>query len=231
MKKISPSVIAALILIPVVLVAGSYTFFFVHINNRSLSGSPEQWGQFGDFFGGTLNPIYALLAFVGVLITIHLQSKQLELAEKRALIEEVQRLIFNVSMEIDSLLKKSLKVTPTEFADRPHPFTVSTLISAIGTAVLNKHTNSEEIKQKSLHCIDLEIGDLVIELQQLVLTIEKYKLIGGSEIIVDFYKERYKAYVCWLHVLGHANSSQRVMEFFKPQELVAYLKSQTTYPS
>jgi hypothetical protein len=225
MKKLSSLMIAALILTPVVLVAGGYAFFFGHISNRSLSGSPEQWGQFGDFFGGTLNPVYALLAFIGVLITIHLQSKQLELAEKRALIEEVQRLIFNVSMEIDSLLKQSLKVTPTEFTDRPHPFTVSSLISAIGTAVLNEHSNSEEIKQKSLHCIELEIGNLVIELQQLVQTIEKYELIGGNEIIVDFYKKRYEVYVCWLHVLGHAKSSARVMEFFKPQELVASLKS------
>lgn len=225
MKKINSLIIIALIVIPLVLVAGGYAFFFGYISNRSLSGSPEQWGQFGDFFGGTLNPVYALLAFIGVLITIHLQSKQLELAEKRALIEEVQRLVFNVSIQIDSLLRQSLKVTPTEFADKPHPFTVSSLISAIGTAVLNKHPNSEEIKQKSLHCIELEIGHLVIELQQLVLTIEKYKLIGGSEIIVNFYKERYEVCVCWLHVLGHANSSQRVMDFFKPQELVASLKS------
>jgi hypothetical protein len=224
MKKINPLIIIALIVIPIALVAGSYAFFFGNINNRSLSVNPEQWGQFGDFFGGTLNPIYALLAFVGVLITIHLQAKQLELAEKRALIEEVQRLIFNVSMEIDSLLKQSLKVTPAEFADKPHPFTVSLLISAIGTSVLNKHPNAQEMKQKSLHCIKLEIGHLIIELQQLVQTIEKYKLIGGNEIIIDFYKKRYQVYVCWLHVLGSADGSQDVMKFFKPQELVVSLK-------
>jgi hypothetical protein len=225
MKKLNSLAVTALILIPVVLVAGSYAYFFGHINNRSLSGNPEQWGQFGDFFGGTLNPVYALLAFIGVLITIHLQSKQLELAEKRALIEEVQRLIFNVSMEIDSLLKQSPKVIPTEFAERPHPFTVSLLIGAIGNAVLNEHPNSEVIKQKSLHCIELEIGILVIELQQLVQTIEKYVLIGGNEIIVNFYKERYEVIVCWLNVLGLADTSQHVMKFFKPQELVASLKS------
>jgi hypothetical protein len=125
MKKINSLLVIAFIAIPIVLVAGGYAFFFGHINNRSLSSSPEQWGQFGDFFGGTLNPIYALLAFMGVLITIHLQAKQLEEAEKRTLIEEVQRLIFNVSMEIDTLLKQSLKVTPAEFADRPHPFTIN----------------------------------------------------------------------------------------------------------
>ena len=224
MKKTNPLVIA-IIVIPIVFVAGSYALFFGLINNRSLSGNPEQWGQFGDFFGGTLNPIYALLAFAGVLITIHLQAKQLEEAEKKTLIEEVQRLIFNVSLEIDTLLKQSPKVTPTEFAEKPHPFTVSLLIGAIGSAILNEHPNSEVIKQKSLNCIELEIGILVIELQQLVQTLEKYKLIGGNEIIVDFYKKRYEVIVCWLHVLGHANSSQRVMEFFKPQELVAALKS------
>lgn len=39
----------------------------------------EVWGQFGDFFGGFLNPLYALLAFMAVLFNLHLQSQQLEI--------------------------------------------------------------------------------------------------------------------------------------------------------
>jgi len=42
------------------------------------SSSQEVWGQFGDFFGGFLNPLYALLAFMAVLLNLHLQSQQLE---------------------------------------------------------------------------------------------------------------------------------------------------------
>lgn len=42
------------------------------------SSSQEVWGQFGDFFGGFLNPLYALLAFVAVLYNLHIQGQQLE---------------------------------------------------------------------------------------------------------------------------------------------------------
>lgn len=42
------------------------------------STSQEVWGQFGDFFGGFLNPLYALLAFIAVLYNLNLQNQQLE---------------------------------------------------------------------------------------------------------------------------------------------------------
>ena len=49
------------------------------------------FGQFGDFVGGTTNPILALLTLTGLLLTILLQVKQLqnskhELEETRALV-------------------------------------------------------------------------------------------------------------------------------------------------
>ena len=46
------------------------------------SQSHDVWGQFGDFFGGFLNPIFALLAFVAVIYNLQLQSKQLEVARE-----------------------------------------------------------------------------------------------------------------------------------------------------
>jgi hypothetical protein len=45
------------------------------------SRSQEVWGQFGDFFGGFLNPLFALLAFLAVLYNLHLQSEQLDVAK------------------------------------------------------------------------------------------------------------------------------------------------------
>lgn len=37
-----------------------------------------EWGQLGDFFGGTLNPIFGFLSFVGLLLTLIIQIKSLE---------------------------------------------------------------------------------------------------------------------------------------------------------
>lgn len=45
------------------------------------SPSQEVWGQFGDFFGGFLNPLFSLLAFVAVLYNLQLQSEQLDVAK------------------------------------------------------------------------------------------------------------------------------------------------------
>ncbi|RKR70981.1 hypothetical protein [Marinobacter nauticus] len=40
--------------------------------------SHEKWAQFGDFFGGVLNPLYAFLAFLALLYTINLQRTELK---------------------------------------------------------------------------------------------------------------------------------------------------------
>jgi hypothetical protein len=44
-----------------------------------LSDDPTAWGAFGDYVGGVLNPVFAFLAFIALLLTIILQSRELEL--------------------------------------------------------------------------------------------------------------------------------------------------------
>jgi hypothetical protein len=44
----------------------------------NLSDRQEVWGQFGDFIGGTLNPLFALTALLALLYTIVLQSTELK---------------------------------------------------------------------------------------------------------------------------------------------------------
>lgn len=55
---------------------------YVSMHGYHLSDSQELWAQFGDFFGGLLNPVYALLAFLALLYTISLQSAELRQATK-----------------------------------------------------------------------------------------------------------------------------------------------------
>jgi len=38
----------------------------------------EEWGQFGDYVGGVLNPLLSFLALVAVLIAVVLQNKELQ---------------------------------------------------------------------------------------------------------------------------------------------------------
>ncbi|KAB0453951.1 putative phage abortive infection protein [Acinetobacter baumannii] len=47
-------------------------------NKISISESLEKWGTFGDFFGGILNPIFALFAFYWLTYSVRLQIKELK---------------------------------------------------------------------------------------------------------------------------------------------------------
>lgn len=52
------------------------TLYVSHFQNP-ISDSHAVWGQFGDFFGGTLNPIFGLLSLVAILATLFVQTEEL----------------------------------------------------------------------------------------------------------------------------------------------------------
>ncbi len=45
-----------------------------------LSKHHDVWGQFGDFVGGSLNPLFAFLSFVALLMTLLIQNKELTIS-------------------------------------------------------------------------------------------------------------------------------------------------------
>ncbi|UCR83775.1 putative phage abortive infection protein [Pseudomonas chlororaphis] len=53
------------------------TLYLMEFNN-GFSNENSDWGTFGDFVGGTLNPIFGFLSLIALLLTIVLQSKELE---------------------------------------------------------------------------------------------------------------------------------------------------------
>jgi hypothetical protein len=66
---------AALVFMLVVL-----AIYLVRFGTSPMSDDPEAWGQFGDFMGGTLNPLFAFLTLVAVTATITLQFRQLAIS-------------------------------------------------------------------------------------------------------------------------------------------------------
>jgi len=72
-----PVKIAAIVSAVLVLaIVGLYALNF----GPRVSNATDSWGQFGDFFGGTLNPIFAMLAFLALLWSIALQAAEFERA-------------------------------------------------------------------------------------------------------------------------------------------------------
>lgn len=61
-----------------ILLVITLTFYFITFNGK-ISDDNAKWGTFGDFVGGTLNPLFALLSLFAIIYTIKIQTEELEL--------------------------------------------------------------------------------------------------------------------------------------------------------
>jgi hypothetical protein len=76
-------VLALLLLVAAIAV---YAVWFFVLQRLGLSDDPSDWGAFGDFVGGLLNPFFAFMAFYWLTVSVVIQKA--ELSETRdALIE------------------------------------------------------------------------------------------------------------------------------------------------
>lgn len=68
---------------------GAYVLNF----HEGISENNADWGTFGDFMGGTLNPLFALLTLFAIICTIKIQTEELELSreELKATREELRK--------------------------------------------------------------------------------------------------------------------------------------------
>ncbi len=67
-------------------VMGSYLIWFFIVNDYNLSMKTSDWGSFGDFIGGLLNPLIAYLAFYWLTVSVLVQKIELQ-ETKKALID------------------------------------------------------------------------------------------------------------------------------------------------
>jgi hypothetical protein len=83
------------------LIVGYVLYFGVKLNH-SASVDPERWGQFGDFFGGILNPLVAFAAFYWLTQSVKLQKQELaDTRDELRLAAEAQKeLVDNGRMSI-----------------------------------------------------------------------------------------------------------------------------------
>lgn len=56
----------------------NHTITPISNDSKSVTDIRAEWGQLGDYFGGTLNPIFGFLSFIGLLLTLIIQVKSLE---------------------------------------------------------------------------------------------------------------------------------------------------------
>lgn len=78
-----------------------------YLDMFGLNRVPDQatWGAFGDYFGGILNPVFALFAFLGVLWSLDIQIKQVRQLSIDRQAEEVLVVIKDIDSRIRELME------------------------------------------------------------------------------------------------------------------------------
>lgn len=93
-------IMAMILVVSIILVIGIYKWNFYN----NISGNPENWGQFGDFFGGVLNPI---ISGLNLILIIYLTLKIADIDEKRSTNQQKESVrplgIFHFNLSVGSL--------------------------------------------------------------------------------------------------------------------------------
>src|SRR5689334_17213196 len=80
MKK-TRSLLIALSIVMVLLILAVLAPYMIHFRNSCLSNKPSDWGTFGDYMGGILNPIFAL---INILVLLYLTFRIAQLESDRS---------------------------------------------------------------------------------------------------------------------------------------------------
>lgn len=81
-KKKLPWILISFGLFAFFCIVSVFGFYGISFKDFSIIADTEKFGQFGDFIGGTLNPILAFLSFMALLYTIKIQTDELKLSRE-----------------------------------------------------------------------------------------------------------------------------------------------------
>ncbi|MBX7059755.1 MAG: hypothetical protein K1X75_16950 [Leptospirales bacterium] len=64
------------------IVGGTYLstvlVYVIHFSAHGVSADPADWGTFGDYLGGVVNPLLSFATFVGVLLSLYFTHQELQ---------------------------------------------------------------------------------------------------------------------------------------------------------
>lgn len=200
---------------------GIYFYKFAPGHWFELSPSRDDWSAFGTFVGGVLGPYFSFLAFIGVILTVVLQARQLDIVRDQTEFEELQRVMSTSAARIDDMLAvRPAYVAAKEYMQDSSPMTIFTHVSAFGTRELDPSAGPHfpqafwnDRRGAIMSDIKPNLTAVGLELHQLAWCLRRYRQEGGSEAVVEFYSFRLGALACWLDALGEL-SSEIVREVF-----------------
>ncbi len=81
-KKKIPWILISFGLVALIIIIAVIGYYKIIFSNYTIDANTEHFGQFGDYVGGTLNPILAFLSFIALLYTIKIQTDELKLSRE-----------------------------------------------------------------------------------------------------------------------------------------------------
>lgn len=181
----------------------AYVSEFAPGSHSRFSQDPLDWAHLGDYLGG----MFGALAFVGVLITINQQYKQLSQIRNQATIDELHRLCREISAIIEAILDRPLFAETGANEVQIRTFAAATTRSILESAVvLDLYSEGEgraDDKLNSYRNVIVLPARLVVRelntLQNILLDLFAWN--GGKSVIFDYYRDRYQEVARGLQVL------------------------------
>lgn len=77
LQKFESRIMLGLLLFAVFAILVAMSMYVYSFGSLPIETKPDQWGPFGDYFGGVLNPIFSFLAFLILMMSFRLQAQEL----------------------------------------------------------------------------------------------------------------------------------------------------------
>lgn len=202
-------------ILPVVIASIAYYKHFYCNLGYPLSNDSATWGTFGDFIGGITNPIYAYLAFAGVIYALLLQREQTELMKQHKKQEDIVSMIENISSTVHSVLfEKIVMIKGKQCTVNDALLNISdlSLKLEIDPDCSAKYVYQDELISTTIP-IEYHLIYLKDQITLMVRCLNIYIVIEGSNEIVDLYRDLYKQAVLMLDQIQQPLNSN-VRDFF-----------------
>jgi len=214
-------ILALIIVFAFISIVCALGFYITCFSHSQISNNPADWGLFGDYIGGVLNPLFGFLAFIGLLWTIKLQHdalklseetnlKQAEYIERKEKKEEWASIIHHAEQQINDQLQMKVSKNGIPIG------TLSQVIKNVGNKVAAAGTNGDTVladeflKSTCDGVTTFNLHSLASLFHALSLYLENYQkyLVEKDPEIVEHYVSSYLGYISALQWMGVISDSQ-----------------------
>lgn len=109
LEKNNITVLVGLCIVSLISYLVALSFYVWIFRAESISGSSSDWSAFGDYIGGVLNPFFAFMALITLIMTLHIQWREAKDSKKDAERASVEGRFFH-TIGLHHIIVSDLKI-------------------------------------------------------------------------------------------------------------------------